>query len=223
MTTQTSHRRRRTATLVALLVAGTATLAACKPAPGPSAAPPPAPAPSGTVSIMGTARIDAAKLAAWFHNRQPQPSGTYAATVPVETLAQYYVEEGAAEGVKGDLAFIQAIVETGWFRFGGSVPAANNNFAGIGATNTNPAPAVFPNARTGVRAQIQHLRAYADPGAATCGVPPLHHGCVDPRFALVTPKGKAPTWNQMGNGNWATSSTYSSTILGLYNQALASR
>ena len=118
----------------------------------------------------------------------------------------HYVEEGAAEGVKGDVAFVQAIVETGWFRFGGSVPAANNNFAGIGATNTNPAPAAFPNART----------------AASCTVPPLHHGCVDPRFALVTPKGKAPTWNQMGNGNWATSSTYASSIIGLYNQALAS-
>ena len=87
---------------------------------------------------------------------------------------------------------MQAIVETGWFRFGGSVPAWKNNFAGIGATDTNPAPAAFPDARTGVRAQIQHLRAYADPGATTCSVPPLHRPCVDPRFALVVPKGKAP-------------------------------
>ena len=36
----------------------------------------------------------------------------------------------------------------------------------------------------------------------------------------MSPKGKAPTWNQMGNGNWATSTTYATTILNLYSQAL---
>ena len=81
-------------------------------------------------------------------------------------------------------------------------------------------PATFPDARTGVRAQIQHLRAYADPGAYACTVPPLHNPCVDPRFDLVIPKGKAPTWNAMGNGNWATSPTYPSSILPLCEEAL---
>jgi hypothetical protein len=135
-------------------------------------------------------------------------------------MARLFVEEGAAEGVTGDVAFMQSVVETGWFRFSGSIPAASNNFAGIGATDTNPAPAVFADARTGVRAQIQHLRAYADPAALACTVPPLHNACVDPRFDLVVPKGKAPTWNQMGNGNWATASTYASSILRLYTEAL---
>jgi hypothetical protein len=172
---------------------------------------------------MGSANVYAARLARWFRSRQPQPAGTYSATVPVETLARYYLEEGAAEGVKGDVAFVQAIVETGWFRFGGSVPAWKNNFAGLGATDRNPAPATFPDARTGVRAQIQHLRAYADASATTCAVPPLHRPCVDPRFNLVVPKGKATTWNQMGNGNWATSSTYASSILNLYREARAAR
>ena len=169
---------------------------------------------------MGAARLSPEQIVAWFNGRQPRPSGTYGATVPVETMARLFVEEGAAEGVKGDVAFIQSVVETGWFRFSGSVPAASNNFAGIGATDTNPAPAVFPDARTGVRAQIQHLRAYADATAVTCTVPPLHNPCVDPRFALVVPKGKAPAWNQMGNGNWATASTYAGSILQLYSEAL---
>jgi hypothetical protein len=182
---------------------------------GPS--PPPA---FGATFIMGQSRLDAAQLAAWFNGRQPRPSGTYRATVPVETLAQYYVEEGAGEGVAGDVAFVQAIVETGWFRFEGAVPASSNNFAGIGATGTGQ-PAVFPEARTGVRAHIQHLRAYADPGAYACAVPPLHNPCVDPRFDLVVPKGKATTWTQMGNGNWAISPTYGSSILALYTEALA--
>jgi hypothetical protein len=184
--------------------------------------PTPTPPPSQTtVPIMAPSRLNAAQLVGWFHGRSPQPSGVYAATVPVEVLAQIFVEEGAAEGVTGDVAFMQSIVETGWFRFNGSVPASYNNFAGIGATDTDPSPAWFPDARTGVRAQIQHLRAYADPSAVTCTMPPLHNPCVDPRFALVVPKGRAPTWNQMGNGNWATASTYATSILSLYSEALA--
>ena len=123
--------------------------------------------------------------------------------------------------VGADVAFVQSVVETGWFRFNGVVRASANNFAGIGATDMNPSPAMFPDAQTGVRAQIQHLRAYADPTALTCTVPPLANPCVDPRFQLVVPKGRAPTWNQMGNGNWATAPTYSSSILGLYADALA--
>lgn len=187
----------------------------------PSPAPGPAPGGTATVPIMGGSRLSAPQLVAWFNGRQPRPSAPYAATVPVAVMAQLFVEEGAAEGVTGDVAFMQSIVETGWFGFAGSVVLPSyNNFAGIGATDTNPAPAVFPDARTGVRAQIQHLRAYADPTAVTCTVPPLHNPCVDPRFALVLPKGKAPTWNQMGNGNWASASHYAATILGLYDEAL---
>jgi hypothetical protein len=134
-------------------------------------------------------------------------------------MALYFVEEGRAEGVTGDVAFVQSVVETGWFRFTGSVPAASNNFAGIGATDASAAAAAFVDAQTGVRAQIQHLRAYADPTALTCTIPPLFFPCVDPRFHLVLPKGKAPTWNQMGNGNWATAPTYATSILTLYEEA----
>jgi hypothetical protein len=173
------------------------------------------------LAIMGASRLTSSQLVSWFNGRQPRPDGAYAATVPLDQLAQVFIEEGSAEGVTGDVAFMQSIVETGWFRFNGSVPAWKNNFAGIGATDTNPAAAVFPDARTGVRAQIQHLRAYADPSAYGCTVPPLHNPCVDPRFDLVAPKGKAPTWNQMGNGNWASASGYAESILSLYDEALA--
>ena len=220
MTTALPRPKPRGGAVAALALAGVVLLAACGPTPSPA---PPPPAASGSVAVMGGSSVDAARLARWFHGHQPQPAGTYAASVPVETLTRYFVEEGAAEGVKGDVAFVQAVVETGWFRFGGSVPAWKNNFAGLGATDGTPAPATFPDARTGVRAQIQHLRAYADPSASSCAAPPLHRACVDPRFNLVTPKGKAPTWNQMGNGNWATSKTYASSILGLYREALAFR
>jgi hypothetical protein len=182
---------------------------------------PPLTHPSRAVQILGPARLTADRLVAWFEGRTPQPPGTFAATVPVATLALYYIEEGAAEGVAGDIAFVQGIVETGWFRFNGLVSASANNFAGIGASGSNAGPAAFADARTGVRAQIQHLRAYADAGASRCAVPPLHHPCVDPRFDLVVPKGRAWTWNELGNGNWATAPAYGESILVLYQEALA--
>ena len=199
------------------LVLGAVVTAGCL---GPKAGPPPPAGPPGTSTVMGAARVSAAQIAAWFNGRLPHPSGTYKARVPVQTLAQIFIEEGAAEGVRGDVAFVQSVLETGWFRFGGAVPASYNNFSGLGATDAGGAPASFADARTGVRAQIQHLRAYADSTATTCTVGPLHNACVDPRFHLVSPKGKAPTWNQMGNGNWATSTTYASRILQLYSEML---
>ena len=188
----------------------------------PSTAPPPVTLRT-TIPIMGVSRITAARLAAWFNRRQPRPSGVYAATVPVERLVAIFIEEGAAEGVTGDVAFVQSVVETGWFRFGGPVAGWMNNFGGIGVTDSNPAPAAFPDARIGVRAQIQHLRAYADPRASACIVPPLTHPCVDPRFNLVSSKGTAPNWNDLGNGKWATASTYAARILSLYSEAKAFR
>ena len=186
-----------------------------------STAPTPAPVAVATYAVMGPSRVGSRAIVAWFNLRTPRPPGNYAASAPLETLAQIYIEEGDAEGVTGDVAFVQSIVETGWFRFSGSVPASFNNFAGIGATDTNPSPAQFPDARTGVRAQIQHLRAYADPSAMSCTVPPLRNPCVDPRFQLVTPKGRAPTWNQFGNGVWATAPTYATSILTLYTELLS--
>jgi hypothetical protein len=200
---------------LAALVLGTLAMGACTPA---TSTPPPPP--PGTVTVMGANRANAMPLVKWFRERSPQPSGTYKATVPIETLAQLFIEEGRAEGVRGDVAFMQSIIETGWFRFGGSVPGSYNNFSGLGATDSGGAPAQFPTARIGVRAQIQHLRAYADSTATTCAVPPLHNPCVDPRFHLVSPKGKAPTWNVMGNGNWATDPNYATKILSLYNEML---
>jgi hypothetical protein len=204
--------------VAALLAAALAVACGSSPT-GPST--PTLPAGNPTVGVMGSARLSAAQLVAWFTRRQPQPSGTYSATEPVAALASYFIEEGEREGVTGDVAFIQSIIETGWFRFSGSVPGSKNNFAGIGAVDSSPGDAAsFPDARTGVRAQIQHLRAYADASAVSCTVPPLHAPCVDPRFALVTPKGRAPLWNQFGSGVWATSATYGNDIVARYQEAL---
>jgi hypothetical protein len=206
MTSGMPRHRWLPALALAVIVAGAT---ACVPAPP---APPQA---AGTVKVMGASAVPEASIAAWYRSRTPVASK---ATVSIEQLAHLFVVEGEREGVRGDVAFAQAILETGWL---GSALTAKNNFAGIGATDSGGVPAQFRNAAVGVRAQIQHLRAYADRTAISCTTPPLHANCEDPRFHLVTPKGKAPTWNVMGNGNWATDPGYAAKVLGLYNQMRA--
>lgn len=170
---------------------------------------------STRTAVMRGSQLSAAQMAAWFRSSTSRVSG-YRATVSVETLTRYYVAEGRAEGVAGDLAFAQAVLETGSFSWPGhgQVRAAQNNFAGIGACDGGTCTvASFRSAQIGVRAQIQHLRAYADP---TVTAAELAYPLESPRFHLVSPKGKAPYWENMGNGNWATDPYYSRKILDLY-------
>jgi hypothetical protein len=162
---------------------------------------------------MGSSSVTPGQLAGWFHAKGS--GGT--ATISVEWLANYFIAEGQAEGVAGDLAFVQAMVETGWLRFSARAPRESNNFSGIGAIDGGTGAAWFPTAQIGVRAQIQHLKAYADPNANPAT---LANPLVDPRFHLVTP-GIAPTWEAMGNGNWATDPGYSAKIVRLHADLLA--
>jgi hypothetical protein len=169
--------------------------------------------------VMRDARLSAPQLATWFRSSPARVAG-YRASVDVETLARLYIEEGRAEGVAGDVAFVQAVLETGSFRWPsyGQVAPTHNNFAGIGACDGGTCTvARFKDARTGVRAQIHHLRAYADPAVTRAN---LANPLESPRFDLVTPKGRAPQWEQYGCGNWATDPAYAPKILDLYDGAL---
>jgi hypothetical protein len=168
-----------------------------------------------TTPVMRPARVTASQIVDWFALRSP---GGYRASVPVAQLAAHFLDEGAAQGVAGDIAFAQSVLETGWFRFAtGSVRPEDNNFGGLGATGIEGEVASFPTARIGVRAQVQHLWAYADPAAtADTTARPL----VDPRFALVVPKGRAPTWEEMGGGDWAADPDYGRKVLALYTDLL---
>ena len=49
--------------------------------------------------------------------------------------------------------------ETGFLQFGGDVSVEQFNFAGIGTTGGGVPGNSYPDVRTGVRAQIQHLKA----------------------------------------------------------------
>ncbi|MEB3314220.1 MAG: N-acetylmuramoyl-L-alanine amidase, partial [Cyanobacteriota bacterium] len=84
-----------------------------------------------------------------------------AALSSYQDLPKIYREEAAIEGVNHDIAFCQMLVETNSLNFGGSLRPSQNNFGGIGSPTGGPEASSFPNARTGVRAQIQHLKAYA--------------------------------------------------------------
>jgi len=160
--------------------------------------------------IMGESVLTAEQLAAFLLSRNPNPR----INVTALELAQYFIAEGNKEGVRGDIAFCQAIHETGWFRFGGQVLPEQNNFAGIGAINNSPvgAGAWFDTPEIGVRAQIHHLKAYAT-------TEPFIQDNASPRYRFVT-RGIAPTWGDL-NGRWAVpGTTYAQRILRLYNAAL---
>ncbi len=168
---------------------------------------------ASTTPVMGRSKVTAAQLAGWFRSK----GKTSSATVSIDVLAGYYINEGADEGVAGDLAFAQSIIETGYFSFSSRVLPSYNNFSGLGAVDGGTGAATFSTAQLGVRAQIQHLRAYADPTVTTAK---LAHPVIDPRFSLVAPKGKAPTWEQFGNGIWATDPGYAAKVLNIYSQIL---
>ena len=115
-------------------------------------------------------------------------------------------EEAEAEGVRAEVLFVQAMKETGWLQFGGDVKITQFNFGGLGATGNGEPGETFPDVRTGIRAQVQHLKAYASEED-------LVNECVDTRFTYVT-RNCAPYVEWLGsqeNPNhvgWAASERY---------------
>jgi hypothetical protein len=164
--------------------------------------------------IMSRSILSGAEIAAWFSGTRRRAR----ITVPMQELAQDYIDEGTAAGVRGDIAFAQSILETGGFYFpdGGQLTPTDNNFAGINACDSCPHGSPFPDARTGVRAQMQLLRVYADANftSASLGVPVVL-GNLDHHFL----KGRVTTWNGLTH-TWATADTYGDRILAIYEGML---
>jgi len=131
-------------------------------------------------------------------------------------LVDYYYAEGGIEGIRPDLAFAQALHETGNFRYGGDVISLQNNYCGLGTTGNGVKGAWFPTAEIGVRAQIQHLLAYATTRPPTLSV-------VDPRYELVKRSekfGQSYTWTEL-NGKWAVpGKTYGQMILKIHEKII---
>ena len=164
-------------------------------------------------NIMGSTSITASQLVAYYNANEHYPSFYSDSDAPnLQTFCQMYIDECNAEGVKAEVAFCQAMKETGFLRFKNcDVKISQYNFAGLGATGGVPGNS-FSTVREGIRAQIQHLKAYAS-------TEPLNNTCVDERFKYVSPRGGAPyvEWigkqeNPIPGYGWATDKGYGYSI-----------
>ncbi|WP_421120709.1 glucosaminidase domain-containing protein [Aquihabitans daechungensis] len=153
------------------------------------------------VSLIGMPRLNAEDLAGWFESSPYRPR----TTTPTIAYATWFIQDGRAEGIRGDIAFAQAVLETGGFANTDSVIA--NNFSGIGHYDNAPLGFIFPSPRAGVRAQIQLLKGYA------VKKPEYANPLVDKR--LRGPAGCCQTWGDLTTV-WATDPTYGPKVMLIY-------
>ena len=184
----------------------------------------------GLMQIMGTSQTTVAQMVRYYNANasgydtfKAKYNGKYNGCLAkggastINQFAQIFYEEATAEGVRAEVAFTQCMKETGFLKYGGDVLPNQYNFAGIGATGAVHG-ASFSNVRMGIRAQIQHLKAYGS-------ISPLTNPCVDPRFNLVK-RGSAQYVEWLGikenpNGyGWATSKSYGHDIVNMVNVLL---
>lgn len=184
----------------------------------------------GLMQIMGTSQTTVAQMVRYYNSNasgydtfKAKYNGKYNGVLAkggastINQFAQIFYEEATAEGVRAEVAFTQCMKETGFLKYGGDVLPNQYNFAGIGATGAVHG-ASFSNVRIGIRAQIQHLKAYGS-------ISPLTNPCVDPRFNLVK-RGSAQYVEWLGikenpNGyGWATSKSYGHDIVNMVNVLL---
>jgi hypothetical protein len=118
-------------------------------------------------------------------------------------IVRTYVWESAYEGINHDVAFIQMCHETGFLHFKGDVSPVQNNFCGLGTLGDSDVGFFFPDIRTGIRAHIQHLKAYASSQDLT-------NRCVDPRFALIK-RNSANSIFEL-TGKWAVDKNYGDSL-----------
>lgn len=165
--------------------------------------------------IMGSPGVSEDQIVKMFNANAKYPAGQMAAggAPTIEDFARIICEEASLEGVRPEVVFAQSMLETGWLRFGGDDSITQYNFAGLGTVGDGNHGLVFPDVRTGIRAQVQHLKAYACEDD-------LNEACVDPRFDKVL-RGAAPfvQWlgiqeNPEGVG-WAGAADYGSLIMKL--------
>lgn len=185
---------------------------------------------SDKTPIMGATQTSVAQMVRYYNskssgydtftgeNKKYNGSLAKGGAKTIEQFAQIVYEEAKAEGVRAEVVFAQCMLETGFLKYGGDVLPNQYNFAGIGATGAVHG-ASFENVRVGVRAHVQHLKAYASLDGLT-------QQCVDPRFNLVA-RGCAQyvEWlgmkeNPKGYG-WASSKNYGPNIVSMMNSILS--
>ncbi len=144
------------------------------------------------------------------------PSDVYYAygASTVEEFIDRLWEAAVAEGVRPEVIYAQAMVETGYLQFGGDVKIGQCNFCGLGATGQGNPGADFSSygsdaIRIGFLAQAQHLRAYA-------GKAPLSSKTYDPRYGTWL-FGRSYTVEGL-SGTWASNASYANSIKAILNR-----
>ena len=165
-------------------------------------------------SIVGTPLATQEQCVNYLLKNNPNPK----ISVSPEEIVAYYYEEAGREGIRPDVAFAQALKETGFFRYGGDVVPEQNNFCGLGTTGGGVKGGYFPTAQLGVRAHIQHLLAYS---STRKPLTPL----VDPRYDIVRKVYGSrilTRWSDL-NGRWAVPGYYyGQEILAMFKAILNS-
>ncbi|MBQ7454058.1 MAG: glucosaminidase domain-containing protein [Selenomonadaceae bacterium] len=154
---------------------------------------------SDDTSIIGTPMATQQQCVNYLLRNNPHPN----LNVSPEQIVAYYYEEGRREGIRPDVAFAQALKETGFFRYGGDVIPEQNNYCGLGTTGGGVKGEFFATPQLGVRAHIQHLLAYSSTRRPTTPV-------VDPRYTIVRQaygSRTLGTWQDL-NGRWAVPGRY---------------
>ncbi len=180
-------------------------------------------------SIMGTSSTTVEKMAAYYKDRYTYPAFYANTEAPtVEDFCRIYMEECNAEGVRVEVAFCQSMKETGFLQYPGAscvVKPEQYNFAGLDTTGaiyedgTVDVGRSYPDVRTGIRAHVQRLKAYAAKGTTPES---FAYECIDPdkytNWWVNTIVGSAPyvEWlgkeqNPSGYG-WATDPEYGYSI-----------
>ena len=168
----------------------------------------------GTYLIEGDTEVTVDQMVAYFEASKkayPEDVMRKGGAATIRDFCQIYYEEAVAEGIKAEVAFVQAMKETGWLQFTGVVKAEQYNFAGMGATGNSVSGESFKDVREGVRAQIQHLKAYGSTKS-------LNQTCVDNRFKYVE-RGSAiyVEWLSIPNNpkkkGWAAANGYGVDIV----------
>ena len=168
----------------------------------------------GQYPIMGGSDITVQEMVDYFNDSgetYPSEELSEGGADSIETFCRIYYDEASAEGVRPEVAFAQTMKETGFLQYGGDASIEQFNFAGLGTTGGGVPGNSYPDVRTGVRAQIQHLKAYATTDA-------LEQECVDDRYEYVK-KGAAPYVEWLGQQEnpegvgWATGENYGYDIV----------
>ena len=165
--------------------------------------------------VTGSPKTTVDKMVEFYEKNSPiaYPAEAYkdAGAKTLREFCELYYQEANIEGIRAEVAFAQAMLETGYLSYGGDVKIDQFNFAGLGATGNGEPGNRFKDVIEGIRAHIQHLKCYAS-------TEDLKNECVDQRWNPSL-RGKAiyVEWLSIPNNpygiGWAADPNYAAKMI----------